>query len=148
MKMRSRFISAANAVGLMQTLPRTARDVARRAGLPEYRRSQLTVPQVNLLLGTRYLSDILGRFGGSRLAGLVSYNAGPHRWLAWREFPELAAGEDQFIERIPFRETREYVRAVTELIAIYDRLPGPWAGPDSGPVSGPISGRGAESAVP
>jgi soluble lytic murein transglycosylase len=141
-------ISAANAVGLMQTLPRTARDVARRAGLPEYRRSQLTVPQVNLLLGTRYLSDILGRFGGSRLAGLVSYNAGPHRWLAWREFPELAAGEDQFIERIPFRETREYVRAVTELIAIYNRLHGPWEGPDSGPVSGPISGRGTESAAP
>jgi soluble lytic murein transglycosylase len=124
-------VSAANAVGLMQTLPRTARDVARRAGLPEYRRSQLTVPQVNLLLGTRYLSDILDRFGGSRLAGLVSYNAGPHRWLAWREFPELAAGEDLFVERIPFRETREYVRAVTELIAIYDRLYGPWGGLDA-----------------
>ncbi len=119
-------VSGANAVGLMQLLPRTAQDVARRAGLPEYRRSQLTVPQVNLLLGTRYMADVLGRFGGSRLAGLISYNAGPHRWLSWREFPELAAGEDQFVERIPFRETREYVRAVTELIAIYDRLYGPW----------------------
>jgi soluble lytic murein transglycosylase len=119
-------VSAANAVGLMQLLPRTAQDIARRAGLPEYQRSQLTVPQVNLLLGTRYMADVLDRFGGSRLAGLISYNAGPHRWLAWREFPELAAGEDQFVERIPFRETREYVRAVTELIAIYDRLYGPW----------------------
>jgi soluble lytic murein transglycosylase len=119
-------VSAANAVGLMQLLPRTAQDVSRRAGLPEYQRSQLTVPQVNLLLGTRYMADLLDRFGGSRLAGLISYNAGPHRWLSWREFPELAAGEDQFVERIPFRETREYVRAVTELIAIYDRLYGPW----------------------
>lgn len=119
-------ISSANAVGLMQLLPRTAQDVARRAGLREYERSQLTVPQVNLLLGTQYLADVLDRFGGSRLAGLISYNAGPHRWVSWREFPELEAGEDQFVERIPFRETREYVQAVTELIAIYDRLYGPW----------------------
>lgn len=118
-------VSVANAVGLMQLLPRTAQDIARRAGLPEYRRSQLTVPQVNLLLGTRYMADLLDRFGGSRLAGLISYNAGPHRWLSWRALPELVAGEDQFVERIPFRETREYVRAVTELISIYDRLYGP-----------------------
>lgn len=122
-------VSLADAVGLMQLLPRTAQDISRRAGLPEYQRSQLTIPQVNLLLGTRYLAEVLDRFGGSRLAGLVSYNAGPHRWLSWRGFPELAAGDDQFVERIPFRETREYVRAVTELIAIYDRLYGPWDAP-------------------
>ena len=111
-------MSAANAVGLMQLLPETARDVSSRAGLPEYRRSQLTVPEVNLLLGTQYLADVLGRFDGFPIAGMISYNAGPHRYGRWREFPEFD-DEEQLVERIPFRETREYVRAVTELSEIY-----------------------------
>ena len=110
--------SAANAIGLMQLLPATARDVAPRAGLPEYERAQLTVPQVNLLLGTRYLADLLERFDGDAIAGMISYNAGPHRYLRWREFPEFADAET-LVERIPFKETREYVRAVTELSEIY-----------------------------
>jgi soluble lytic murein transglycosylase len=110
--------SAADAIGLMQVLPTTARDVAPRAGLPEYQRSQLTVPQVNLLLGTRYLADVLARFGNNPIAGMISYNAGPHRYVRWREFPEF--GDDEtLVERIPFKETREYVRAVTELAEIY-----------------------------
>lgn len=111
-------VSVANAIGLMQLLPQTARDIASRAGLPEYERSQLTVPQVNLLLGTRYLADLLQRFGGRPAAALISYNAGPHRYLRWREFPEFA-DDETLVERIPFRETREYVRAVTELTEIY-----------------------------
>ncbi len=110
--------SAANAIGLMQLLPATARDVAPRAGLPEYRRAQLTVPEVNLLLGTRYLADVLARFGGNPIAGMISYNAGPHRYVRWREFPEFS-DDETLVERIPFRETREYVRAVTELGEIY-----------------------------
>ncbi len=114
-------VSPANAVGLMQLLPRTAQDVSGRAGLPEYGRHQLTVPQVNLLLGTRYLADLLTRFGGSRVAAMISYNAGPHRFLSWRDFPEFAS-EEELVERIPFRETREYVRAVTALTAIYEWL--------------------------
>ncbi|MCG8469612.1 MAG: transglycosylase SLT domain-containing protein [Gemmatimonadetes bacterium] len=110
--------SVANAIGLMQVLPETARDVSTRAGLPEYRRAQLTVPEVNLLLGTQYLADVLGRFGGVPAAGMISYNAGPHRFTRWRDFPEFEDAE-QLVERIPFRETREYVRAVTELTEIY-----------------------------
>lgn len=110
--------SSASAIGLMQLLPTTARDVAPRAGLPEYERGQLTVPQVNLLLGTRYLADLLERFDGDPIAGMISYNAGPHRYVRWREFPEFADPET-LVERIPFKETREYVRAVTELSEIY-----------------------------
>lgn len=113
--------SVANAVGIMQLLPETARDVAPRAGLSEYRRSQLTVPQVNLLLGTRYLADMLARFGEQKIAGMISYNAGPHRFVRWREFPEFTDDETA-VERIPFKETREYVRAVTELTEIYRYL--------------------------
>ncbi|WP_420449420.1 transglycosylase SLT domain-containing protein [Candidatus Palauibacter sp.] len=110
--------SVANAIGLMQLLPETARDVSSRAGLTGYRRHQLTVPQVNLMLGTRYLSDVLGRFDGFDIAGMISYNAGPHRYTRWRDFPEFS-DEEQLVERIPYRETREYVRAVTELAEIY-----------------------------
>ena len=110
--------SIANAIGLMQLLPETARNVSARAGLPEYQRSQLTVPQVNLLLGTQYLADVLAQFDGFPAAGMISYNAGPHRYTRWRQFPEFF-DEEQLVERIPFRETREYVRAVTELAEIY-----------------------------
>ncbi|MXW55529.1 MAG: transglycosylase SLT domain-containing protein [Gemmatimonadales bacterium] len=110
--------SVANAIGLMQLLPETARNVSSRAGLAGYRRHQLTVPQVNLMLGTRYLAEVLGRFDGFDIAGMISYNAGPHRYTRWRDFPEFS-DEEQLVERIPYRETREYVRAVTELAEIY-----------------------------
>ena len=110
--------SVANAIGLMQLLPETARNVSSRAGLPDYRRHQLTVPQVNLMLGTRYLSEVLDRFDGFEIAGMISYNAGPHRYTRWRDFPEFA-DDEELVERIPYRETREYVRAVTELAEIY-----------------------------
>ncbi|MDE2662786.1 MAG: transglycosylase SLT domain-containing protein [Gemmatimonadota bacterium] len=110
--------SVANAIGLMQLLPETARNVSSRAGLAGYRRHQLTVPQVNLMLGTRYLSEVLGRFDGFDIAGMISYNAGPHRYTRWRDFPEFA-DDEKLVERIPYRETREYVRAVTELAEIY-----------------------------
>ncbi len=110
--------SVANAIGLMQLLPETARDVSSRAGLAGYRRHQLTVPQVNLRLGTRYLSEVLGRFDGFDIAGMISYNAGPHRYVRWRDFPEFS-DDEELVERIPYRETREYVRAVTELAEIY-----------------------------
>ena len=110
--------SVANAIGLMQLLPETARNVSSRAGLAGYRRHQLTVPQVNLMLGTRYLSEVLGRFDGFDIAGMISYNAGPHRYTRWRDFPEFS-DEEKLVERIPYRETREYVRAVTELAEIY-----------------------------
>ncbi|WP_419950241.1 transglycosylase SLT domain-containing protein [Candidatus Palauibacter sp.] len=110
--------SVANAIGLMQVLPETARNTASRAGLPGYRRAQLTVPQVNLMLGTRYLTEVLERYDRFDIAGMISYNAGPHRYARWRDFPEFADAE-QLVERIPYRETREYVRAVTELSEIY-----------------------------
>ena len=74
-------------IGLMQLLPETARNVASRAGLPGYHRGQLTVPQVNLMLGTRYLSDVLDRFDRFDIAGMISYNAGPQRYDRWRDFP-------------------------------------------------------------
>jgi soluble lytic murein transglycosylase len=107
----------------MQLLPTTAQDVSRRAGLPELRRDQLVVPEVNLRLGTVYLADMLERFGGAPVAALISYNAGPHRYLRWRDLPERIDTE-LFVERIPFRETRDYVKAVHAHAYIYHRLYG------------------------
>ena len=110
--------SSAGAVGLMQLLPETGSNISRRAGVPGYKRGQLTVPEVNLLLGSRYLAEMISRFDGFEIAGMISYNAGPHRYERWRDFPEFGDAEE-LVERIPYRETREYVRAVTELSEMY-----------------------------
>jgi soluble lytic murein transglycosylase len=117
-------VSSAGAIGLMQLLPRTALEMSREAGLTGLARGQLEVPEVNLRLGTLYLGRMLDRFDGSVIAALISYNAGPHRYLRWREFPEREADLELFVERIPFRETRVYAKEVTANALIYARLYG------------------------
>ena len=117
-------VSSAGAVGLMQLLPRTALEMAGDAGLESLDTDQLEVPEVNLRLGTVYLAEMLSRFVGSVPAALISYNAGPHRYLRWRHFPERAVDEELFIERIPFLETRVYTKEVTSNALIYGRLYG------------------------
>ena len=117
-------ISSAGAVGLMQLLPRTALEMAEEAGLETFDTAQLGVPEANLRLGTAYFARMLGRFDGSVPAALISYNAGPHRYLRWRHFPERTVDEELFIERIPFLETRVYTKEVTSNALIYERLYG------------------------
>ncbi|MEE9208296.1 MAG: transglycosylase SLT domain-containing protein [Gemmatimonadota bacterium] len=129
-------VSSANAIGLMQIIPATGTELARRIGLTEFTSAQLTVPEINLALGTRYLRDLLRRFQGQPVAALVSYNAGPHRYLRWREFPEFKAGGDIEIDRIPFAETRRYVKAVLSYRFLYRRLYGLEPDQDDG-SSGP-----------
>ena len=114
-------VSRAGARGLMQLLPSTARLVARKMGRPRPSRTQLFDPQTNVELGTQYLSDMLQRFDGRLEAALASYNAGPGRvdgWLARGSY----RGPAEFIESIPFTETRNYVQAVFRNVAIYRRL--------------------------
>jgi soluble lytic murein transglycosylase len=72
----------------------------------------------------KYLSDQLGSFDGRLPAVLAAYNAGPHRVRSWREFPEFA-DDEQFAERIPFAETRDYVKVVQNNARIYRALYGP-----------------------
>ncbi len=115
-------VSSAGAVGLMQLLPRTALEMSREAGLDEFILPQLEVPEANLRLGTTYLARMLGRFDGYLAAALISYNAGPHRYLRWRDFPEREVDPELFVERIPFRETRIYTREVTANALVYTRL--------------------------
>ena len=108
--------SPAGAIGLMQLMPATARDVARWSG--RERVGDLTDPATNAAFGTYYLRRVLDRFDGHAVLATASYNAGPHRVAKW--LPEKGAMEaDRWIDTIPFTETRRYVRAVLAYAAIY-----------------------------
>jgi soluble lytic murein transglycosylase len=114
-------VSRAGAIGLMQLLPKTAKKLARRLKL-RYARNQLFDPDYNLRLGTVYFAD-LRNYLGSTEAALAAYNAGDDRvagWKAGRNFEEPA----EFVESIPFTETREYVQIVMRNGAIYRALYG------------------------
>jgi soluble lytic murein transglycosylase len=131
-------ISAAGARGLMQLLPATAELVARRLGLRVTSDALLSRPELNVRLGTAYLASLLGRFQGSVPLAVAAYNAGPRRvqdWLA--AAPAAGAGTEamiDWIEQIPFSETRNYVERVLENLMVYrsqrgDHQPMPLAGP-------------------
>ena len=117
-------VSVAGAVGLMQLMPATAAELARERGEAPPGRDELTDPIRNLALGTRYLAGLLDRFPDSGVGVLASYNAGPHRWRRWRRFPEASVDEELLIERIPFRETRLYVKLVLRNASLYAHLHG------------------------
>ena len=115
--------SSANAVGLMQLLPETAEKLARSVGPQGFREELLEVPDVNVHLGTLYLRDLLRQYQGDVTRFLAAYNAGPHRVVRWLEFIE--AGDPlTFTERIPFAETRNYVKLVRRNLAVYRELYG------------------------
>jgi len=103
--------SPADAHGLMQLLPHTAREVAEGAGRPVPDRAALHDPAVNVELGTLLLRSLLDRHDGSRVKALAAYNAGEDAVAKWeRRYPDRP--EDEFVELITFRETRDYVKAV------------------------------------
>ena len=115
--------SSANAVGLMQLLPETAAKLALSVGPRGFREELLEVPDVNVHLGTLYLRDLLLRYQGDITRSLAAYNAGPHRVVLWQEFAE-ASDPLTFTERIPFAETRGYVKQVQRNVAVYRQLYG------------------------
>jgi soluble lytic murein transglycosylase len=103
--------SPADAHGLMQLLPRTAHDLATDLGLPPPDRSGLRDPATSIQLGTLLLRRLLDRYDGSRVKALAAYNAGEGAVAKWeRRYPDRP--EDEFVELISFRETRDYVKAV------------------------------------
>ena len=116
--------SHAGALGLMQLMPATARYVARKllGKKRSPRRHELTRPEVNIELGTAYLSDVLERLEDNPVLATAAYNAGPHRVSRWLPDDTLAA--DVWIELIPFRETRTYVQRVFTYAVIYDHRQG------------------------
>ncbi|HET6617254.1 MAG TPA: lytic transglycosylase domain-containing protein, partial [Gemmatimonadota bacterium] len=117
----SRAVSPVGAVGLMQIMPATGREIADSSGWEGYDVGLLTDPAVNLHFGSRYLEDQLARFDGFWPAVLAAYNGGPHNVARWWSFPERADAE-LWIDRIPYKETRNYVKKVVALYAAYRQL--------------------------
>ncbi|MGQ0528631.1 MAG: transglycosylase SLT domain-containing protein [Panacagrimonas sp.] len=102
--------SSADALGLLQLLPETARAVARRARLPLPTRAELFDPQLNLLLGAGYLREQFDTFGGRFVLVLGAYNAGPNAVRRW--LPDAPLETDVWIENVPFNETRNYIQRI------------------------------------
>ncbi|XKG31033.1 transglycosylase SLT domain-containing protein [Vreelandella aquamarina] len=114
-------LSPAGARGLMQLMPGTATQLSRELGIADPGPYGVLDPELNIRLGSTYIRDKLERYRGNRLAAAAAYNAGPgrvDRWLREEGINEF----DLFVERIPFRETRQYVQAVLTYRAIYAAL--------------------------
>jgi soluble lytic murein transglycosylase len=114
-------VSRANAYGLTQILPATGRDLSRRIGLRRFQTAMLFDPAVNLQLGTYYLKILLKSFSGRWEDVLAAYNGGGSRVTKWRKFGTFAE-QAEFIETIPFDETRDYVQSVLRNASVYRRL--------------------------
>lgn len=111
------------AVGLMQLLPSTARDVARTINRRLSRVAELYQADVNIQFGTAYLRMILEKFGEHPVLATAAYNAGPYRVQTWLPEQESVPA-DVWIETVPYTETREYLRNVLAYTAIYEQRMG------------------------
>ncbi len=114
-------VSRANAYGLMQLLPSVGKAAAKKNGIKHFSTNDLLNPATNLLLGTTNLKQVLDRFGGQAEYALAAYNAGdtPVRlWLSSNDYKDVP----EFVESIPYTETREYVQAILRNREMYRAL--------------------------
>ncbi len=114
-------ISPANAYGLMQLLPSVGKSLAKKHGIKRFSTSQLLDPSINLELGTIYLKQAIDRYGGQVEYALAAYNAGDtpvRQWLASNDYKDVP----EFVESIPYTETREYVQAILRNRELYRAL--------------------------
>ena len=118
-----RAISSAGARGLMQLMPGTARMVADRVRVKRPSREELLNPDVNVRLATHHLARLMRRYGGNRALVAAAYNAGEQRVARWLKNAD-GMPTPVWVERIPFRETRDYVKAVIAFAHVYARLAG------------------------
>jgi soluble lytic murein transglycosylase len=120
----TRAVSGANARGLMQFLPATAASQARRMGVPHQTDWLISRPEHNLMLGSAHLHDLTENFGGSYVMAIAAYNAGPGRPRQWvQTYGDLRETDLEtaidWVEKIPFSETRNYVQRVLENMQVY-----------------------------
>ena len=114
--------SSAGARGLMQVMPGTAREMARKIDV-RYDRSRLNIPEYNIPLGAAYLEEGLQQLQDNMIYATAGYNAGIHRAKQWLKDGKQSLPLDVWIEIIPFKETRGYVKNVMAYSAIYaDKL--------------------------
>ena len=117
-------VSPAHALGLMQLLPSVGKENAKKEGLKGFNAGELLNPSINLELGTRNLKQVLDRFGGQPEYALAAYNAGDlpvRQWMAAGDYKDIP----EFVESIPYTETREYVQAILRNRELYHTLYGP-----------------------
>jgi len=121
MRQESRFVTQAKsnvgAAGLMQVMPATARWIARKLGMRDYRKKQVGDMETNLILGTYYMKTVLGWFDNNPVLASAAYNAGPSRARQWRGDIPLEGAI--YTETIPFNETRDYVKKVMSNTVYY-----------------------------
>jgi soluble lytic murein transglycosylase len=116
-------ISYANAYGLMQIEPSVGRSLAKQEGISNFQTFQLLNPEMNIRLGTRYLKQLIDHFGGVQEYALAAYNAGDSRVVDWQSAGPYH-GIDEFVESIPFTQTRDYVQAILRNEEIYRAIDG------------------------
>ncbi|HKY93364.1 MAG TPA: transglycosylase SLT domain-containing protein [Nevskiaceae bacterium] len=109
--------SSADALGLLQLLPETARGVARRHDLPSPTREDLFDPPTNVQLGAAYLREQADTFGGRFILALGAYNAGPNAVRRW--LPSTPMEADVWIENVPYNETRNYIQRIVWHTTVY-----------------------------
>ncbi|MBR9990006.1 MAG: tetratricopeptide repeat protein [Gemmatimonadetes bacterium] len=119
----ARITSPAGARGLMQIMPATGRSLAQAADIEDWHGELLYHPEINVHLGTRYVAQHMANYEGSLPSVFSAYNAGSHRVEWWSVFPEYD-NDELFTERIPFAETRGYVRILTRNRDLYRGLYG------------------------
>ena len=118
---RADAISPVGARGLMQVMPRTGRKLASLMGTEFSEVEDLLKPEVSVKYGSFYLQRLMKKFKGNISLSAAAYNGGPHRVHSWmNSFGGLDM--DEFIEHIPYLETRNYVKKVTKYYAIYHLL--------------------------
>jgi|GEM_PF-552834 len=124
-------VSPVGALGLMQVMPGTALKVARLLGDKDFIPHTLIQPEIAIRIGSKYLQRMMNQFQGNLPLVAAAYNAGPHRVRSWlASFGELDT--DEFIEHIPYLETRNYVKKVLMYDLIYQRLAGGTQPPANG----------------
>lgn len=117
-------VSSSYALGLMQLLPATAKDVAKWERMAGFNTAQLFEPEVNIRLGTRYLAYLHQKFNGNSMLSVGGYNGGPNAMARWASAKQamLAHDPDMFIETIPYDQTRDYIKEVFTHYWIYQKL--------------------------
>ena len=118
-----RAVSRVGAIGLMQVMPATANQVAQRHHLPSVTREDLFDQETNIRIGARYVEQLLAQFSGDVIQTIAAYNAGPIVVGNWAG-QHKGRSQDEFVELIPFQETRQYVKRVLRSFKEYLRLAG------------------------
>ena len=117
---RPKVVSPVGARGLLQIMRQTGADLAQRQGRKSFDPEELFDPRTNIGLGSFYLSELTRRFPTKLSASIASYNAGPHVVVDWIEDDQRS--DDEWVESIPYSQTRSYVKRVLRSVQAYRLL--------------------------